>query len=264
MNSRIYTGTIRHRRFTPVDNRFEYTTVMFYFDLDELPALLDPLLLWSMRRPAPAWFRREDYHGDPAMPLKSAVLDTVESQLNIRPDGAVRILTQPRLFGSCFNPVSFYYCFAAEGGLQAVMAEITNTPWGERHTYCLPWQDPQARRQSFAFDKAFHVSPFMPMDVQYDWRFQRPGRALNIFMANHRCGDRIFDATLQLRARRVSPARLNAAVLRYPLMTAKTVGGIYYQALKLKVKGAPSYDHPKHEEPLHGEPVHGHTQPSTH
>ena len=164
----IYEGTIRHRRFDP-RREFSHRLALAYLDLDELPGLLDGRLV--ARRPGLVRFRRRDYLGDPAVPLHRAVRDVVEDQTGARPEGPIRLLTQLRSFGHCFNPVSFYYCFEPGGErVQALVAEVTNTPWGERHAYVIEGKQRDSAVLAGEFDKALHVSPFMGMDHRYDAR----------------------------------------------------------------------------------------------
>jgi len=182
--SSLYTGHIRHRRFGPRRNDFRYRIFLTYLDLAELPTLFDRRWFWSARRPALAWFRRKDYLGDPALPLDTAVRDRVEAETGQRPTGPIRLLTHIRQFGYTFNPVSFYYVFDATGErLETVVAEITNTPWDERHAYVLRVTEAErvgAQVLRWQFDKRFHVSPFLPMDMRYDWRFSEPGDTLSV------------------------------------------------------------------------------------
>ena len=185
--SALYVGHVRHRRSRPHAHGFRYRIAQLYVDLDELPQVVAGRWLWSLERRNLAAFHRADYHGDPAIPLKQAVLDTVESRTGERPGGAVRMLAHWRYFGYCFNPVSFYYCFDTAGRLHSIVAEITNTPWGERHSYVLPLRTAShhgtgGRVHAWAFDKIFHVSPFLPMDLRYDWRFEEPGEHLRVHM----------------------------------------------------------------------------------
>ena len=170
MHSCIYKGWVRHRRLAPTRNRFRYRLFMLYIDLAELPRLFDRVPFWSARRPAPAWFKRGDYLGPADVPLDQAVRDLVERRTGRRPAGPIRLLTHLRYFGYVMNPVSFYYCFDRAGtALETIVAEITNTPWGERHQYVLPAaaavDGGAAPMLRFDFDKRFHVSPFMPMEM---------------------------------------------------------------------------------------------------
>ena len=246
MNSCLYVGTVRHRRFAPGAHAFTYPLFMTYLDLDELPALFDGRWLWSARRPAPAWFRRADYLGDPATPLADAVRDEAERLTGVRPAGAIRVLTHLRYLGYAMNPVTLYYCFAAGGGaVETILAEITNTPWRERHVYALgPDLEAVAGRHRRRFQKAFHVSPFMPMEQRYDWRFTTPGRRLAVHMESEEGGRSVFTATLSLRRRPITGGTLAGALARFPWMTARVIGGIYWQAALLRLKGTPFHPHP--------------------
>lgn len=248
MHSCIYTGWIRHRRYEPTRNEFRYRLFMMYLDLSEIPAVFDRFWCWSATRPALARFKREDYHGDSAMPLDAAIRKTVRDTTGRTPTGPIRLLTHLRYFGYGFNPVSFYYCFdATDSRVETIVAEITNTPWRERHAYVLQVAAEQRgeRVMQFGFEKSFHVSPFMPMDVRYDWRFSTPGDALLVYMKNLRGGRRVFDATLTLERERISGATMARALLSFPLMTAKVTASIYWQALRLALKRTPFHPHPR-------------------
>ena len=167
MNSSLYIGKVRHRRYEPLDHRFQYSLFLLYLDLDELEEVFRGRWFWSTRRFAPARFLRSDYLGDPEVSLKEAVLQRAEQELGRRPEGAVRMLTHLRYFGYCFNPISLYYCFAADGReLETVVAEVSNTPWGERHCYVIPARDSRISR--YRNRKELHVSPFMEMDLDYN------------------------------------------------------------------------------------------------
>lgn len=243
MNSCIYRGAVRHRRTAPTRHAFSYGLFMMYLDLDELPELFDRYWLWSARRPAPAWFRRSDYLGPAEAPLVDAVRERAQALLGDAPAGPVRMLTHLRYLGYVQNPVTFYYCFEPDGKtVHSVLAEITNTPWGERHTYALRGQEPCGPKHSFA--KAFHISPFMSMDHEYAWRFSEPGDRLFVHMENRTDGAKIFDATLLVRRHEISSASLAGALVRYPWMTLKVAAGIYGQALRLRLKGTPYHEHP--------------------
>jgi DUF1365 family protein len=248
MHSCLYTGWVRHRRFEPTENRFRYRLFMSYLDLAELPQLFDRYLFWSARRAAPAWFRRADYHGDSYQPLDETIRELVTTRTGARPTGPIRLLTHLRFFGYSFNPVSFYYCFDEEDRrVETIVAEITNTPWKERHAYVLPVGASERTGSAwrFRFEKQFHVSPFMPMDMRYDWRFSAPGNGLHVHMENWRDGRSAFDATLNLKREELASAPLAKALLAFPLITTQVTSLIYWQALRLWWKGTPFYAHPK-------------------
>jgi DUF1365 family protein len=221
---------------------------MAWLDLAELDTVFRGRWFWSTRRRALAWFRRADYLGNASLPLDEAVRRRVMEAGCPRPPGPIRMLTQLRNYGHCFNPVTFYYCYDRGGArVETIVAEITNTPWRERHSYVLP--APAGRgagdRLSFSFAKDFHVSPFMPMDVAYRWRFGEPGARLAVHMENSRDGDAIFDATLMLSRREISGLSLAGVLLRFPGSTLRVLAAIYWQALRLKLKGVPFHDHPR-------------------
>jgi DUF1365 family protein len=246
--SAVYEGVVRHRRSKPISHEFDYRVFLLYLDLDELPDVLALTPLASATRPALAWFRRADHFGDRHTPLDIAVRNLVEERTGKRPLGAVRLLTHLRYFGYVFNPVSFFYCFDVNDELETVVCEVDNTPWGERHLYVLDAREsvePGAFR--FRFPKGFHVSPFMAMDLVYDWRFGVPGERLKVEMQSEERGEIVFDATLALRRRTLDAPTLARAIVRYPAMTARVMGAIYWQALRLWQKGAPFFSHPKRE-----------------
>ena len=245
--SAIYEGMVRHRRHAPHPHAFRYRMAQLYLDLDEIDRVFDRRWLWSAHRRNVAEFRRSDYLGDPDQPLADAVRERAAGALGRRPAGPVRLLTHLRYAGLAFNPVSFYYCYAADGTtLECIVAEITNTPWKERHAYVLPVDSAQmhGRALHWAFAKAFHVSPFIDMARDYDWRFTAPGDDLRVQMHVGRNGEREFDATLQLQRRPLDAASLRRVLWRYPLMTAQVVGAIHWQALRLWLKRNPVFDHP--------------------
>jgi uncharacterized protein len=242
IHSALYEGTIRHRRFAVREGEFRHGLVLAYLDLDEVDALFGGRLV--ARRPGIVRFRRRDYLGDPAVPLATAVRDVVARQTGTDPGGPVRVLTQPRTFGHCFNPVSFYYCFAPGGEhLEAVVAEVTSTPWGERHAYVLP-RGGDGPVLDGRFDKALHVSPFMAMDQRYAWRATRPGATLSVHIASSEDGERAFDATLNLRRTPLTARSLARVTARYPAATLRVLALIYGHGLALWLRRVPIHPHP--------------------
>jgi uncharacterized protein len=242
--SAVYEGWVRHRRHTPVEHGFTYRHTMVLLDLDELPGLFDSHPLFSARRAAPARFRREDHLGDPTRPLAECVRELVHERTGARPEGPVRLLTTLRTLGHNFNPVSFFYCFDPEGDhVEAVVAQVTNTPWGESHAYVLRRQGETVMRDTL--EKVFHVSPFIGMDNRYDWRVTEPDRQLLVHIDEHDDdGCHVFDATLSLARHELSGSRLTRMLLQFPAASLRVVLLIYWNALRLKLKGAPYHAHP--------------------
>jgi DUF1365 family protein len=253
VNSCLYEGRVRHRRRGEPSDEFSYPLYMAYLDLDELPELFDGRWLWSARRPALAWFRRADYLGEPALPLAGAVRELVRERVGVQADGPIRLLTHMRCFGHCFNPVSFYYCFAASGPrageVAAVVAEVTNTPWGERHSYVMAVSSASdhgsAAVMSASFAKQLHVSPLMGMQHVYHWRLTEPAEQLAVHIDSHGSdGESVFDATLALHRRELDGRSLARALLRYPLLSMRIMAHIYGHALRLRLRGARYFPHP--------------------
>jgi DUF1365 family protein len=250
--SAVYEGWIRHRRFEPIEHSFRYRLFLMYLDLDELPRVFDRYPLWSARRPAPARFRRADFMGDPRRPLAECARDAVEEQTGTRPAGPVRMLANLRALGHVFNPICFYYCFDAAGEqVEAVVADVNNIPWGERHPYVLARGGRQGTVLAQELDKALHVSPLMAMDQTYAFRAGEPGERLSVQIEsrpNDGAG-KAFDATLSMRRRELSGPLLTRMLLRYPAMSLQVVAKIYAQTLRLKLRGAPYFPHPEGKRP---------------
>ena len=247
MESCIYEGQVRHARTKPARHQFSYRLFLMYLDLEELDTLFQKRWFWSTSRPAIARFRRSDHIGPSHQPLADSVRDLVERETGSRPGGAIRLLTNLSYFGYCFNPVSFYYCFSADGEhVEYIVSEVHNTPWGERDAYVLDCRKTAMFDSSWRFRprKKMHVSPFMPMEVEYDWVLSKPADFLTVFMANACDQVRIFSATMSLNRKPITTWSLSSVLMRFPLQTFRVILAIYWEALRLWIKRCPFYAHP--------------------
>ncbi len=237
MRSALYVGTVMHARRSPHDHVFRYPVYMAYLDLAELPALDRRLPLFGWNRRAVTSFHDAD-HVDIRLLL-------AEHAIDLGPDGSIQVLTNLRVLGYVFNPVSFWWCRHGDGSLACIVAEVNNT-FGETYPYVLlPSSGAEAGgRTVFATNKQLHVSPFMPMDQSYTWWFSEPGERLGIRMDVHEEGSRDFHATLNARRMPLTGRSLRSVLVRYPLMPARVLGRIHWQAARLWLKRTRFYRKP--------------------
>ena len=242
----IYTGTVRHRRYTPFESEFSYPVFMLYLDINDLENVINKSIFWNINKPAVVSFNRRDFHGAEEIDLDTAVRTTVENRVGIRPEGKIRMLAHLRYFGYCFNPVTFYYCFNRnDDSVDYILAEVTNTPWKERHAYVLSSsQESNKSEIRLSMKIELHVSPFWDMDHMYDWVFSSPKDKLNVFMKNFKDGKHVFDANLSMDRTEMTKRNLLKSVFRFPFMTIKVVFWIHFQAFILWLRGATFYTHP--------------------
>ena len=238
MKSALYIGPVRHRRFHPKIHDFKYWMAYFFIDLDEVDSTFRYPLLFSQNKFNLFSFRRQNYlRPTEGTTLREAVDLAVHTKFGRHIEGPVRILTQISYLGFCFNPVTFYYCYDAKDEmLQYIVADVTNTPWNERHAYVVECK--AGEKLNFVVPKEFHVSPFMHMEMVYKWNFTEPGKALTVHMENEdiASGLKYFDATLTLRRRELTLFNFCKTFFTFPLMTFKAVILIYIEAILLKVK----------------------------
>lgn len=246
----VFTGLLRHRRFSPVSHEFTYPLFMVLLDVDRIPEMMRASRLTGYNRWNWASFHEADHLGDPRLPLRTRLMrDAAQHGLSL-PDGPIYLLTHLRYLGYCFNPVSFFYCYDARGGLRLILAEVNNT-FGGSHNY---WLEPSTASASgtgpfkAAAAKSFYVSPFMPADMRYDFSFSTPGEQLvaHIGATDRSGGEKAhrFDATLRLQYQPWSAAQIRRTLVRHPVMTARVVAGIHAQAVRLWVKGLPIVPRP--------------------
>lgn len=243
MRSALYEGVVRHRRLVAPRHALAFRGAWLYLDLEEGDRAFRGSPLAGVDRPALATVRRRDHLPGRPGALADAVRDLVAERRGRRPRGRVGLLTMPRFAGLGFNPVSFFYCWDEdERGLEAVVAEVTNTPWRERHAYVLGGRGEPVLRD--AVPKDLHVSPFLPMDLEHRFRLRAPGRSLGVVIQDRRRGRPVFEARLALRRRELTARSLASALARSPFQPVRALAAIYLHALRLFLRRAPFHAHP--------------------
>ena len=240
----FYEGVVRHRRFSPVPHGFRNRLTLMFIDLDEIDSVFGRRFLYSRRFLSIARFHRSDYLGDPARPLADCVRETVFHRTGRAVTGPIHLLTHVRYIGFVFNPISVYYCYNASGdNVDAIVAEVTNTPWGERHSFVVLAEDSHKALRDEG-PKDFHVSPFLPMALHYRWRVSHPDERAAVCLECHNTEGRVFDATLVLKRRELTAFNRLRSIVRFPMMSLQVVIAIYWQAFRLWMKRAPFFPHP--------------------
>ncbi len=240
----IYEGTLKHTRIKPKKHAFQYRVGMLYLDLDNLANVFSNKLFWSYNRFNLGCFLRSDYFGNQKSSLKKSIQDEVKKKLHFKHHGKIFLLTSPRYYGYCFNPVSFYYCFNIKNKLEVIVSHITNTPWNENHAYVHDCRGLNKPLKYFEFQKDFHISPFMPMDIKYEWMFNEPDQEIMVSMNNIHKKFFIFNVSMRLHKKPLNTKSLNRLLIKFPPETFKTIIAIYWNALCLKFKRIPFFSHP--------------------
>jgi uncharacterized protein len=241
----IFVGWLRHRRFAPVAHRFRYPVFQALLDVDRIPELMAVSRLTGYNRLRWASFDDRDHLGDPSRPLRARVVDDARRAGVALDEGPIFLLTNLRYLGYVFNPVSFFYCYTPEGRVQAVLAEVHNT-FGGSHNYWLTGKAGQdgGRALRYRAPKVFHVSPFLPMDLDYRFALSPPLERLVAHIETWKGGARQFDATLALSRRPWTPREIRRVLARHPFMTGRTIAAIHFEALRLFLKGVPFHRNP--------------------
>lgn len=252
LESAIYQGFVRHRRFTPKAHAFQYSVMMILLKLDEVERIKKRCWQFGEKRFHWARMRREDYIGQANEPIAVSVKNKIAELLNSKeyPEGEVFLLGQLRYLGLYFSPLNLYY-LRQQGHFRYMLAEVSNTPWNQRHYYLVDLDNIQPH------DKAFHVSPFNPMQQRYHWQIKPPlasnGKSMlhleSYDNSNTQNPEKVFDATMVLKRTELNQRELSRVLMKTPIQTANIVMGIYWQALKLFLKRVPLHTHPDKKSP---------------
>ncbi|MDD9890642.1 MAG: DUF1365 domain-containing protein [Gammaproteobacteria bacterium] len=242
--SAIYEGYVRHRRFVPGQHEFRYPLFMFLLKAEEIPLVVK--CFWQLGTHLFSWarFKRDDYLLGSSTNLSDSVKEKIAEHLNTNEkeiDGEVYLLGHLRYFGFYFSPLNVYFLKNGES-FKYMLAEVSNTPWHEKHYYLLDLENLSPHQ------KEFHVSPFNPMNQTYQWKIKPPSNGTDQCVIHIESIDesdtRVFDATLVLQRKPLIQSQLNRVLIKTPVQTASVVFGIYWQALKLFLKRTPIYKHP--------------------
>jgi len=255
----IYSGTLRHRRFRPRTHQFQYGIFMAWLDIDRIPELMSKLRWTSHNRFNWASFHDKDHFGDPRITLRQRLETDARTHGVLLPEGSIYLLTHLRYLGYCFNPISFFFCYDAADELRVILAEVNST-FGESRNYWLTPANrcPSEKANRYVCPKTMHVSPFMDMNLDYEFVLTEPAATLVAHMntlerGGHRT--RLLDATLSLEHQPWTGRNLGEALLKHPWMTASVIFAIHWQALRLFLKKIPVFTHPARLKPAIHEEV---------
>lgn len=264
LENSLVNGWIRHRRYYPKRHEFEYDMHWTLLDLDKVEQQFELSRLWSVERFNLVSYRTKDFHQglsdnrvghskSASQANKQAVINSIKERTGKTFSGKVFMLSHLRSYGYNFNSACFYFCYN-QNQLQFIICEITNTPWGERHSYILDCEEkPRTANPGdvfqFEFSKAFHVSPFIQMDMTYRWTFKLSKQNVRVHMVVLKEDkEKYFDATFTGEFIPLNKKAMTRVATRYALQPLKMSLSIYWQAFKLWLKRVTFYEHPKHHQ----------------
>jgi len=232
--STLYDGIVFHARLRPARHDLRYRIFMGLFDLDELPALARENWAFGYNRPGLISFYDRDHGDGSGAPLRPQIEAALGVQ-GLACDGPIRVLCMPRVMGYVFNPISVYFCFNRAERLTAIVHEVNNT-FGERHLYALPAEPSDDARVLQACDKAFRVSPFLPIGLKYQFRIEPPADRTAIAIAASSAEGVILTASFSGERRAFSSLSILRLWLAHPALTFKVIAGIHWEALWIWLK----------------------------
>jgi uncharacterized protein len=234
--SALYVGSVAHRRMRPRAHHLRYGAFWMLLDLDAIDALDRRLRLFSRGRFNAMSFYDADHGEQTSEPLRAQVERYLASAGIALDGGAIELLCMPRIFGYGFNPLSIYFCYRADGTLAALLYEVRNT-FGEQHSYLIPVPEVDNAVVHQSCDKCFYVSPFMDMDMRYDFRVQLPGDKLSVVVSAGDAQGTTIVASLIGKRADLTDATLLGLLIRMPFLTLKVIGAIHWHALRMWLKG---------------------------
>lgn len=244
INSCFYEGHVIHSRLAPKAHCFKYRFFWSAISLDEIKEVFSKHIFWSIDKWNICSFKRKDHLGNPSLPLEQCVKDLIQNSKGYRPNGTIQLITHMGYLGFRFNPVSFYILRNESKKVEFIVAEINNTPWGEQFCYVIDARNQTDDLIKAEMRKAFHISPFFSMDIDYKWNFSFVENQLKIHMENWENGKKVFQVNVQVEQRELNTNNMTKFLFKYPFMTAQVIMGIYWQALRLWLKKIPVYTHP--------------------